>query len=166
MSNDVHEPVSNQELIAKLHEEKQTKSPKRKANNNLMLGVVAVILFLLFANWAYNNGGSQVVSENTIHWHAKLKITEYGRSIVIPPSVGLLGDIAHPSNLHTHEADNIVHMEIPGPVRAEQIMIAAFFDVWGREKSGIVKMFVNGRPNAEGYDYVMRDGDEIELVFK
>jgi hypothetical protein len=161
------ERISNRDLLAELHKTKATGAAhKTKSTSNLLLGLVALILFILFAKGLYNNSGSQVVSETTIHWHAKLKITEYGRSIVIPPSIGLLGDIAHPSNLHTHEADNIVHMEIPGPVKAEQIMLGALFDVWGREKSDIVKMFVNGRPNSEGYDYVMRDGDEIELVFK
>ena len=167
MSDEIHheaERVSNHELLSELHKKKH--SQKRKKDNNLLLALVALILFILFAHWAYQSSGSEVVSENTIHWHAKLHITEYGRSIVIPPSVGLLGDVAHPSNLHTHEADNIIHMEIPGPVLAEQVMLGAFFDVWGKEKSDIVKMFVNGRPNSEGYDYVMHDGDEIELVFK
>jgi hypothetical protein len=163
----MNEEVSNEDLIEELKAgKKEAGTARAKTVDKWLLAIAAVALFILFANWLYNNPASTIVSDTTIHWHAELKITEYGRQIVIPPSVGLLGDVAHPSNLHTHEADNIIHMEIPGPVEAEQVMLGAFFDVWGKEKKKIVKMFVNGRPTSEGYDYIMRDGDTIEVVYE
>jgi len=172
------ENVSNEEIIGKLRESKKDSGRSNKLA--IVIGLLIFIVVLFVTSYTYKYFGLGIVSKETIHWHTKLFVTIDGRRIVIPPSVGLLGDIVHPSNIHTHEADNIVHMEIEGPVTASQVMLSVhmeiegpvtasqvmlskFFDVWGKSKEKIGKMLVNGRLNNDGYRYIMKNKDEIEI---
>ncbi|HEY4504677.1 MAG TPA: hypothetical protein VJI73_02805 [Candidatus Paceibacterota bacterium] len=155
------ENVSNEEIIGKLRESKKDSGRSNKLA--IVIGLLIFIVVLFVTSYTYKYFGLGIVSKETIHWHTKLFVTIDGRRIVIPPSVGLLGDIVHPSNIHTHEADNIVHMEIEGPVTASQVMLSKFFDVWGKSKEKIGKMLVNGRLNNDGYRYIMKNKDEIEI---
>ena len=160
MTNDSN--ISNEELIAEIKETNGQRGHKRGG----WIYFAFIVVLILLGVWLIVSKRSKVIFEQTIHWHAKLIIIEGGVAVSILPSVGLLGDMTHPSSLHTHEADNVVHMEIQGPVQAEQVTLGTFFDVWGKDKAKIVQMSVNGKPSNDGYDYVMRDRDEIKLVFK
>lgn len=118
---------------------------------------------------------AEIISRNGIHWHAELSITVSGEKENIPPGVGL-GAIHDP--IHVHEADNVIHLEMSGLVHKDDIRLGKFFDVWGKRFSkdcifdfcnggaGSVKMFVNGQPNADFENYIMRDGDKMEIRYE
>ncbi|HEY4493289.1 MAG TPA: hypothetical protein VJB98_01580 [Candidatus Paceibacterota bacterium] len=158
------ENVKNEELIRQIQKpERKVARPKRF---KFLAILIVLILALLVTNYAYQYFGYYTISEQAIHWHAHLIIRDKGKYVPIPASVGLLRDTAHPENLHTHSDDNIIHMEIEGPVRARQVMLGAFFGVWGEDFGNPVSLLVNGSPVSAGEDYVMHDGDEIELNYE
>ncbi|MEK7535406.1 MAG: hypothetical protein AAB590_00100, partial [Patescibacteria group bacterium] len=98
------EKISNQELIEKL------KYPEKSVGKNktvLLFGIVIILMaILLLANYLTRVYGYYTISEQAIHWHAHLIIRDKGEYVPIPPSVGLLGDTAHPENLLTHSDDS------------------------------------------------------------
>jgi len=158
------EKISNQELIKSLKKEESPKA-KKIIPTQILLTLILLIITLLVANYVYRQFGYYTISKQTIHWHAHLVVEESAQFIPIPPSVGLLGDVAHPSNLHTHSDDGIIHMEIKGPVRARQVMLREFFKVWQYEidwKRAV--LYVNGVRNDDLGRLIMRDGDEIEIL--
>lgn len=118
---------------------------------------------------------SVVLASNGMHWHSHLSIKILGEEQEIPAGIGL-GVVENP--IHTHETDGIIHMEFRGRVTADQVKLSKFFDVWGKTFSrdcifdkckgeeGKVKMLVNGQENLEFENYVMRDGDSIEILFE
>jgi len=143
-------------------------------NRNLLLLFVLVAALFVVAN-TYSNNAPQIISNTPIHWHAHLLITIKNEHIVIPAGVGLTRQVEHPDILHTHLEDNQIHMEMNPPVYNKQLMLGEFFKVWGKrfDKSCIfdncgptLHFLVNGRVN-NGFDkYVMRDGDELEILFE
>ncbi len=118
---------------------------------------------------------SEFVSKSGLHWHAELRIKINGSEIAIPAGIGL-GAVHNP--IHIHDTDNIVHMEFEGAVRKEDLALKNFFKVWGKDFSresilgnktgdgGTVKMLVNGKDNTEFENYLMQDGDKIEIVYE
>ena len=118
---------------------------------------------------------SEIISTQGIHWHTELSITILGQKQDIPANVGL-GIAEQP--IHTHEKDNIIHLEFTGLVKKDDIRFGRFFEIWGKEfnqdciftkcngDEGKVKMSVSGEPNFEFENYVMRDGDKIEIIFE
>ena len=158
------EKVSNRELIEKLRE---PRSEVKKGKSTALLGLLAVLVaMLLVASYMYRAYGFYTISEETIHWHAHLIIKRGGKAEVIPPSVGLLGDSTHPANLHTHVDDNVIHMEIPGPVRAMDVMLGRFFEVWQKDFGRPDVLIVNGLAKTDFERYIMRDHDELELIYE
>ena len=108
---------------------------------------------------------SAIVSRNGLHWHPELAIHVKGIKQEIPAALGL-GVIEMP--IHTHDSTGIIHLEIGGLVRQEDIMLGQFFKNWGKDIYSFganMKMLVNGKENAEYENYVMRDKDKIELEF-
>ncbi len=118
---------------------------------------------------------SEIISEKGIHWHSRLSITILGQEQDVDANIGL-GAVHKP--IHTHEKDNIIHLEFSGLVRIDDILLGRFFEIWGKSFSrdcilnqcngmeGEVRMSVNGEPNFEFENYPMADNDVIEIIFE
>lgn len=72
------------------------------------------------------------------------------------------------SRFITHDTDNIIHMEFSGLVRKDDLKIGKFFIIWGKQLrgDGFVKMTVNGQENTDFDNYLMKDGDKIEIFYQ
>ena len=81
------------------------------------------------------------------------------------------------SATHTHETDGTIHLENNNPSKKpESLTLGYFFYVWDKQFSsscifeyctdkGELKMYVNGKENAEFENYIMRDKDEILIEY-
>lgn len=148
------------------------------------VGIIVVVLMALLVvnNWATNRVAlenldeADVVSTNGLHYHSVLSILIDGESQPIPSNVGLVG--GH-SPMHTHELDGTVHMEFErGVVTKDDLRLSSFFKIWGKkfnsqeilDKSvsdeGTITMSVNGEDNTEFENYVMQEGDKIEIKYE
>lgn len=147
-----------------------------KLQNKHLLILAILIGSLLIASYVYEGDEKpQIISNNPIHQHAHLLVTIKGEHVTIPAGIGLTRQVEHPDILHTHLEDNVIHMEMDPPVKSSQIMVGEFFKVWGKrfDKHCIfdnceatLHFLVNGRVNNDFDKYVMRDGDEIEILLE
>lgn len=109
-----------------------------------------------------------IVARSGMHWHPKLAIYVKGEKQEIPANVGI-GAVHQP--MHTHSEDSaqgVIHLEFPGMVRTEDIMLRNFFEIWGKDIRSFganMRMTVNGTENGEYENYIMKDGDTIELHY-
>ena len=118
---------------------------------------------------------SEIIARNGLHWHAELNIKIFSQVQQIPAGVGL-GIAENP--IHTHDTDSVIHMEFSGLVTKNDLKISRFFKIWGKRfdkdcvldkcsgQDGQVKMMVNGEPNSEFENYIMKDNDKIEIIFE
>lgn len=118
---------------------------------------------------------SDIISNAGIHYHPHLSITIKGENVPIPAGIGM-GAMEH--SIHTHEPDGIVHLEFSGVVKKEDTKLGVFFKIWGKDFSkdsimghktgdgGTVKFKVNGVENVEFENYLMKDGDKIEIIYE
>ena len=118
---------------------------------------------------------SEILSESGLHWHPELAIYIDGKREDIPGSIGL-GAVHNP--IHTHDPDNVIHLEFSGLVRKDDLRLGKFFEVWGKKfnsecifdscsgPAGTVMMSVNGKPNIEFEKYEMQDKDKIEIRYE
>ncbi len=119
-----------------------------------------------------------VVAKNGLHWHPNLTINIEGKKQELPANIGLSGSVHQ--KIHTHDTDakdGVVHLEAQGVVGKDDIKLGNFFRVWGKEfnstkildktsgPEGVVKMTVNGKDNREFENYLMKDGDKIEISY-
>lgn len=140
----------------------------------LLIGAV----FLLSRGEDVNVPEDQIISRKGIHWHPKLTILIKGEKQEIPADFGL-GAIHSP--IHTHAADSkegILHMEMSGLVTKDETKLSQWFQLWGKQfnsscifdkcngSDGTVKMIVNGQENKEFENYLMKDGDRIEIKYE
>lgn len=120
----------------------------------------------------------QIVARNGLHWHPKLSVYIKGQKLELTENIGL--GAVH-GKLHTHTEDykeGVVHMEIQGVVTKDDTKLGRFFQAWGKEFSstklfdkingadGTVKMTVNGQENKDFNNYLMKDGDKIEVRYE
>lgn len=137
-------------------------------------------LWLLLRTNSVNE--EELISAAGIHWHPELSIYIHGEKQVIPADIGI-GAVHNP--IHTHDDTGVIHLEFNGQVTKRQITLGNFFKIWGKKfnkdcifysgggpggrgescngSEGQVKMFVNGAPSNEFENYVMKDGDKIEI---
>lgn len=115
-------------------------------------------------------------SKNQLHWHPELIIRIDGQVQTIPANIGL-GAVHQP--VHTHEANNILHWEVFPPKKpTEQNMkLGYFFQIWNKKFNSqcildycsdgtkSVKFTVNGEPNTDFENYLVHDGDKIEIEY-
>lgn len=118
----------------------------------------------------------QVISRSGIHWHPKLTILIKDQKQEITPNIGIGGAVHHP--IHTHDNSGTLHLEVKGLVTKDEIRVANFFDIWGKQfnsncifdkcngTDGTVKMTVNSQENKEFENYEMKDGDDIEIKYE
>lgn len=114
-----------------------------------------------------------------IHWHATPSIYICGEKREIPSPQGDT-HLGFP-DMHTH-SDKLIHIESTVSSR-RQIILKRFFEgigitfsaseILGKKngdlcgnKTGNVKMTVNGADNKELENYVPRDGDKIDIRFE
>ncbi len=108
---------------------------------------------------------SDIVSRNGLHWHPELAIYVKGVKQEIPANLGI-GSVEMP--LHTHDSTGVIHLEMSGLVRKEDITLGQFFKIWGKDMGSFgtnMKMTVNGKENPDYKNYVMHDKDKIELRY-
>lgn len=153
-------------------------------------GITVVVLGVIFAiamgnpqptvKEAFTGEENEVISEQGIHWHPELAIYIKGVKQEIPANVGIGG--VGPMGmepLHTHDTSGQLHAEWErGPIKKGHLKLARFFEAWGKvfsqdqildsktNEGGKVTMTVNGQPNNEYENYVMRDSDKIEIRFE
>lgn len=118
---------------------------------------------------------SEIISNTGIHYHTNLAIIIKGENISVPKDIGI-GAVHNP--VHTHETDGVIHLEFSGVVKKEDTTLGKFFEIWGKDFSegsimghktgegGAVKMKVNGAENTEFENYLMKDGDKIEIIYE
>jgi hypothetical protein len=162
-------------------EAKESERRKRRIKRAVKVGVIILVAgFGIFGGWylVFRMGPtekSDIVSRTPIHWHSELKIKIFGEYQEIPADIGI--GIIH-QIIHTHDTDGIIHIEPTGQVRENDIRLGRFFEIWGKtfnkkcifdycsKEEGQLKMLVNGQENFDFENYVMRDGDKIEIIFE
>lgn len=168
-------------------QKKEQEKKQREQNNNKKsalkpLGIVFASVVLLGGGgwWILSQepapeSDSEIIAKNGIHWHPELSIVIKGEKSEIPANIGL--GITH-SSVHTHDPDGVIHLEFSGMVRTDDIRLGRFFKEWdktftsgcifefcdGEEEA--VKMLVNGEENHDFENYIMRDGDKIEIMYE
>ena len=151
-----------------------------------IIGAIAILTVAIFVGGillvSRDNSSSvadeEIVARNGLHWHPKLTITLKGEKQEIPANLGI--GAVH-QKIHTHDADakdGVIHMEMQGVVSKEDTKLANFFRIWGKEfnsncifdkcngQDGTVKMTVNAQENQEFENYLMKDGDKIEIRYE
>lgn len=138
----------------------------------LLIALVVIPPFLLTKNSSAND---DVVTRTGLHWHPHLTIVIKGKNVEIPRNVGRLGA---EQAIHTHDEDDLIHLEFPGVVYKADTTLDQFFKIWGKTfnhdcvlefcngTEGKLSMTVNNQPNLEYENYPMRDGDQIVLKFE
>ncbi len=110
------------------------------------------------------------------HIHPHLHIFINGKEQSIPPDTGISATCLHP--LHTHAEDedhSTIHVESP---EQRDFTLGDFFAVWGKtfSKDQIldakadagheIVMTVNGTPNTDYENLVLKDGDQIVIKYE
>jgi hypothetical protein len=107
------------------------------------------------------------------HIHVRLSIVANGERVPIPANIGIAPGCTWP--IHTHDAGGTIHIESPVYY---PFTLGDFFNVWGKPFDSTrvldfqvgprhsLRMFVNGAQNLQFQNYVLQDGDEIQIVFE
>jgi hypothetical protein len=133
-----------------------------------IVGIVIIIAGLFSWSRFLQVSDPNVISSNGMHWHPQLTIYVSGEKQEIPANIGI-GSVHNP--IHTHAEDSgrgIIHLEFGDVVRIDDIRLGKFFEVWNTDINSFgenMRMTVNGEENTEYENYVMQDGDIIELHF-
>jgi hypothetical protein len=111
------------------------------------------------------------------HTHSSLSIFIEGSEEFIPKDIGIQ-DSSCPDGMrgiHTHDDTGRLHIETPNQIEAP---VGAFFNIWDEVfNSGQILdnmansdyeivMYVNGVVNSEFENYIMLDGDSIEIHYQ
>ena len=128
-----------------------------------------------------------------MHEHATLSMKIDGKSVTVPANIGIDPKLYKDHNYdtygmkmpnmpsmpvmaptHTHDTSGLIHIE---STAVRDYTLGDLFNVWGvkftdtcimdkcNDGTKTVKMFVNGQPNAEFSNYVMKDNDEIVIQY-
>ncbi len=107
-----------------------------------------------------------------MHIHPTLEIVIDGERQEIPAGIGLTFNEMRP--IHTHDATGKIHIEAPCE---REFTLREFFAVWGKQfnsqcifdscvaDGGTLVMFVNGDENDAYDNLILRDDDEIQIVY-
>ena len=132
----------------------------------IIILAIASIFVLPKPSGTVQSNDPDVVAVSGMHWHPQLEIYVKGEKIEIPQNIGI-GAVHQP--MHTHDDLPIIHLEFLGMVRTQDIKLGRFFEIWGKDMDSFgsnMTMTVNGSPNTEFGNYIMRDGDKIELRYE
>lgn len=155
-------------------------------NKPTSIGLIAgaALLVLIGISWIVGtqqqtpSQSGSIIAQRGIHWHPSLAVYVGGEKIEIPQNIGVgpsyrsmptfgKGGMAMTA-VHTHDDVPVLHLEFSGVVTEDDIRLGNFFRIWGKDMRSMgsnMRMTVNGTPNTLFEDYVMRDGDKIELHF-
>jgi hypothetical protein len=64
----------------------------------------------------------------TFHIHQRMAILVNGKFVYVPAGIGIDANLKFISELHTHDASGIIHVEAP---KVQKFTLGQFFDVWG-----------------------------------
>lgn len=134
----------------------------------LGMGIATVGGFIWYVTTIPPVPESDIISRNSLHWHAELAIYVKGEERKIPANIGL-GAVHQPIHTHDDASQGVIHLEFSGLVRKQDITLGNFFKNWGKEMRSFgtdMIMTVNGKENTEYENYIMRDKDKIELRFE
>ncbi len=140
--------------------------------NILILGGIVLLLFIGGVWWSTSiqSNDPNIVSRSGLHWHPELAVFVNGEKQEISANIGLPAGMSAAHNpIHTHDSSGVIHLEFQGIVRKDDLTLGRFFRVWGKDFMGFgssVTMTVNGEENAEFQNYMMKDGDKIELRYQ
>lgn len=184
-------PLSGMGQMSKKERKEERRAEKERAKQKLrfqrrvkklsLWTAIAVLAGLgLLAGWKWLSSQpappkSELISTSGIHWHPHLSIKILGEEQKIPGGIGL-GIAENP--IHTHNPDGIIHLEFAGRVTENDVRLGRFFQVWGKTfnkdcifdkcsgPEGQLKMLVNGKENFDFENYIMRDRDQIEIIYE
>lgn len=145
--------------------------------------VLTVIILTGAVFWLSKDSGGgasedQVITKTGLHWHPKLAILIKGQKQELADGIGL--GAVH-QKIHTHTEDfkeGVMHMEMQGLVVKDDTKLGKFFQVWGKTfnskkildkeatSEGQIQMIVNGTENKDFENYLMKDGDNIEIKYE
>lgn len=147
-------------------------------NKSTIITIILIVLLGIFilvyfggqdkAKKSETNAESEIISRNGLHWHSTLAIYVKGEKLDIPANIGI-GAVHNP--IHTHDEDapqGVIHMEFGDLVRKSDTKLGGFFKAWNKDIISFgtnMKMTVNGVGNTEYENYLMKDGDKIELRY-
>lgn len=135
----------------------------------IALIICATILLLVGGVWwssGLQSNDTDVIARNGLHWHPTLVMYVRGEKLEIPQNIGI-GSVHQP--IHTHDDLPVIHLEFGGLVRKEDVMLGQFFKNWGKDIHSFgtnMRMTVNGEENAEYENYIIYEGDRIELRYE
>ena len=126
-------------------------------------------------NWQISNVCLDDHNSLDTHEHVQLTIIINGTRVEISPNIGI-GDPGcnGMKGIHTHDDTGKLHIETPSPMPAP---LGAFFEIWGESFSDEdimgnnaddeheVVLTVNGEVNSLYEEYLMEDGDIIEIEY-
>ncbi len=102
-----------------------------------------------------SNVACESMEGNVVHFHVHLQFAKDGSLMDLPSNIGIREDAGCFYWLHTHDDDNIIHVESPINTK---FTLGQFFDVWGKPLS---KTEAGDIKAAEGKDlFVYVDGKE------
>ena len=150
---------------------------------NMKTIIIFGIIITAIAGWFIVSRSSEtgqesdgIISRNGLHWHSNVNINILGETHGIPAGIGI-EKLPH-NPMHTHDSDNIIHMEFSGTVEKDDLRLGEFFKIWGKTFNkdcifdkcsgleGRLSMLVNSRENTEFENYIMQDEDKIEIIFE
>ncbi len=152
-----------------------------KVIGGIALATIVILvggIMLLSKDDNINVPEDQIVTRQGFHWHPRITVAIKGEKQEIAANLGI-GAVHQP--IHTHNQDNkegVIHMEMQGLVVKDETKISKFFQVWGKQfnsncildkcngSDGTVKMTINGQENKDFENYLMRDGDRIEIKYE
>lgn len=148
--------------------------------NLIIVGLIVILLFGgIWWSRSLQSSDPSVISMQGIHWHPELAIFVKGERIEIPENVGIgpmhAGMPGYDASMqmaamHTHDASGVIHLEfMRGPVHQNDVRLGQFFSMWGKDIRSFgsnMRMMVNGAESVEYENYMMRDGDKIELHYE
>lgn len=152
----------------------------------VILGIIAVIPNRTIQSFNINISNQHLnIPLGAVHWHPRLSIKINGEYTKIPMGIGsTIGRVSdtHLSGMgmsptHTHESDGTIHLENDNPSsKPETLTLGYFFYIWDKQfnstcifeyctDKGTLKMYVNDKENNEFENYIMKDKDNILIVY-
>jgi len=107
------------------------------------------------------------------HIHPSLRIVINDEEQDIAVNVGVSPGCMRP--LHTHDKTGKLHVEFPKP---RDFVLADFFNVWDRvfsseqifknivDDTHSIKITVNGKESDKYENLILKDGDDIEIIYE
>ena len=120
----------------------------------------------------FNLGSMKNEGSLGMHIHPIVKISILGSEHKVPANIGVSATFMHV--LHTHDDSGVIHVESP---RSFPFRLTDFFIVWGKtfnstcifnycaDQTHTLTVTVNGVPNAQYEDIVLKDGDLIKIEY-